>query len=86
MKPIELVEIIKKSNPDLLKGIPDDRAARIIRSALTLLGEELEAANEGAVKAPGLGNFQIRQVQREKDGRTETVKRIILKVIKPKNK
>jgi len=83
MKPIELIEVMKKNNPDLLKQIPDERAARIIRTALMQLGEEIDAVNEGVVKAPGLGNFQIKQIQREKDGKTETVKRIILKIIKP---
>lgn len=82
MKPIELVEVMKKNNPDLLKQIPDERAARIIRTALMQLGEEIDAVNEGVVKAPGLGNFQIKQIQREKDGKTEIVKRIILKIIK----
>ena len=86
MKPIEIVELIKKSNPNLLGKMPDARAANIIRAALGQLGKQIDATEEGAVKVPGFGNFNIKQVEREKDGVKKTVKVITFRVVEQKAK
>lgn len=86
MKPIELVEIIKKENPGLLGEMPDNKAAQLIREVLTQLGKHIDAQAEGVVKVPGFGNFRIGFVEREKDGQKVTVKRIMLfRPVKPDN-
>jgi nucleoid DNA-binding protein len=82
MRPIELVELIDKEKPKLLAGIEAQRAARIIREALTMLGKQIESVEEGAVGIPGFGSFRVKQVQRKKDG--ETVRRVIFRTAKRK--
>ena len=79
MRPIELVEILRQEEPELLGRIPDNRVARIIHSALIRLALEIDATDEGVVKVPGLGNFRIRQIEWEEAGHTEKIKRVIFK-------
>lgn len=86
MKPIEIVELIKNENPDLLGKIPDAKAARIIRAALIQLGKQLDALDEGVVKVPGFGNFRALHVEQEKEGKKVITKRILFRVVKPKTK
>lgn len=81
MKPMELVELIKVQNPKLLGNVSDKKAALIIRTALMKIGEQVAAAEEGVVKFPGLGNFRIRNIEREKDGVKVTERRV--QFIKP---
>jgi len=79
MRPIELVEILRQENPDLLGNIPDKRVARIIRLALARLALEIDSSAEGVVKVPGFGNFRIRHIEQAKDGQTVKIKRVIFK-------
>jgi len=79
MRPIELVEILRQENPDLLGNIPDKRVARIIRLALARLALEIDAADEGVVKVLGFGNFRIRQIEQEKAGETVKIRRVIFR-------
>ncbi|MGZ8151553.1 MAG: hypothetical protein ACXW0Q_01195 [Methylovulum sp.] len=84
MKPIEIVELIKKESPELLGKMSEGKAAKIIRAALVQLGKQLEETDEGVLKVAGLGNFQIKQREKEKEGKKITTKVITLRVIKPK--
>ena len=86
MKPIQLVEQIKKDKPELLGNLPEKKAAALIRQALILLRKQIEAADEGGVKVPGFGNFSVQQVEREKEGKKITKKRVIFRADKPKSK
>lgn len=86
MKPIEIVELIKISNPALLGKMPDARAAKIIKAALVQLGKHIDAENEGTIKVPGVGKFIVRQVEREKGGEKKIVKTIGFRAAKKKVK
>jgi hypothetical protein len=83
MSPLEIVALIKNTNPKLLADVQDKRAARLIREAWLHVVKQIEAADEGVVKVPGLGAFQVRQVKQEKDGVKATVRRVIFKAAKP---
>lgn len=86
MKPIEIVEMIKLENPELFGKIPERRAALIIKEVLAQIGKQVGAMDEGVLKIPGFGNFQVKQVERKKDGESEKVmvKRVIFNAAKPK--
>lgn len=86
MKAIELAELIKQANPELIGKTPKAKVARIIAAAFAQVGNQLEQTNEGAVKFPTLGTFTIKQVEREKDGQKVTVKKMGFRVAKPKAK
>lgn len=79
-----LVERIKAQNPKLLGKMPDQRAANLVRSTLRALAAEINDTEEGRLRVAGLGGVAIRQVEREKDGTTEKVKRVILRPAQPK--
>ena len=79
MKPIEIVELIKQQNPDALGNIPDKKAAAVIRKAFQELARTVRETEEGEVRLPGFGVFRIRQVEREKDGEKEMVKRVVFR-------
>ena len=86
MTPTELVERIKEKRPNLLGNMPEKKAVALIRAALADLGRHIAEAEEGVVKVQGMGNFRIRMVEREKDGKTVSVKRTMFLAAKPKNK
>jgi nucleoid DNA-binding protein len=82
MKPIEMVEMIKKSTPELIGKVPDQRAAAVIRASFAILKNKLDTIDEGVVKLPGFGNFFVRQVVRKKGDEESTVKRIVFRSAK----
>lgn len=79
-----LVERIKARNPKFLGKMPDQRAANLVRYTLRALAAEINEAEEGPLRVAGLGGMTIRQVDREKDGTTEKVKRVVLHPSRPK--
>jgi len=76
MQPLELVQLVKKYKPDLLKNITDKEATVVIDEVLLEISRHLDTINEGVIKVPKLGKFIIRQVGREKDGNTVITKKI----------
>ena len=84
MKPLDIVRQIREENPKLLARLPDQKVARIILAALAQLRKQIEDEDEGLLRVPGFGNFRFRQVVREKDGKRESVKRIIFRPAKPR--
>lgn len=79
MKAIEIVGIIKKEKPELLGEVTDKRAAAVIREAFVLLAKKLDDQAEGLVRVPGFGSFQVRLVNKDKDGAQIPVKRIMFR-------
>jgi len=79
MKPIEIVDLIKKDNPALFEKVPDNKAARIIRLALIELGKQIESVDEGSFRVAGFGNFNVRQLEKEKNGQKDMIKRIFFR-------
>ena len=86
MKSIEIVELIKQANPKTLSKLPDSKAEKIVAAVLLEIGKQLSSVDEGTVKFARLGTFKIRQVEREKDGHKETVKKISFGVAKARDK
>jgi hypothetical protein len=86
MTPTELVELIKEKRPNLLGKMPEKKVVVLIRVALAELGRHIAEAEVGVVKVPGMGNFRSRMVEREKDGKNVSVKRIVFLAAKPKSK
>ncbi len=86
MKAIEIVELIKQENPKVLGQMSDDKAAKIVSAALRQINKQLHQATEGSVKILGLGAFGVRQVEREKEGQTQSVKKISFRAAKLKAK
>jgi len=84
MKPIEIIECVEQEDPTLLGKLPKIRAAQIVRAALSEIGKQIDAMDEGVLKVPGFGIFRVRHVEREKDGQKVTVKRVIFVATKRK--
>ena len=85
MKPIEIVELIKKEDPEFLGKMPEKKAAKIIREALSQLAKQVDSVEEGVVKVPGFGNFRIRNVELEKDGQKVKTRRVMFNKAKDKS-
>ena len=86
MKPIELVKLIRKSKPQLLGKMRDERVAKIISAALVEIRKEVESTGEGVLQIGGLGRFNVR-VPKPKEGQDEQPKkRIVFRPAKPKQK
>ena len=80
MKPIEIVQLINSSNPELFSGIPEKKASKIVKEVLVQLGKQIEGTENGRVAVPGLGNFRVRQVEVEKEGEKSLKRRVSFKV------
>lgn len=74
----ELVGLAKEAAPDLA-NMPDARAARLLRVALSLIAAEIDSIDQGVVKVVGLGNFRVRQLEREQGSGTERVRRVLFR-------
>ena len=85
MNPNEIVELIKNENPEFLGKMPEKRAAKIIREALIQLAKHVGSVEEGMVKVPGFGNFNIKNIEREKDGQKVKVRKVIFNKAKTKS-
>ena len=84
MKAMEVVQHLKSEKPNILKNIPEKKAAALIRSALAELGRQIDSTDDGVIKVQGLGRFRVRQVERNKNDQKVTVKRIVFHPMKSK--
>jgi nucleoid DNA-binding protein len=83
MKVAELIEQIQQANPQLLAGIPPNRAAALIRTLFKHMNDTLAGTEEGVVKFAGLGQFRVKRVEKEVDGAKVATKRILFVASKP---
>ena len=86
MKAIEIVELIKQTDPKLLGKTSDKKVAKIIARAFAEVRNQINSTDDGVVKVPYLGNFKLKQVEREKDGQKKSLKKLSFRVSKPKTK
>lgn len=86
MKITELITKVKEANPAIIGNKAQEKmAARLLRSAFGIIGEEIEATDTGVVGIAGLGQFRVRNVEREnKEGKVETRRTVVF--VKPKSK
>ncbi len=86
LKAEDLVQSIKQRKPGIFKGIDDAKATRLVREVAKQLGQNLAAVVEGDLRIRGLGRFRVRQIEREKYGVVEKVRRVAFTALKPKTK
>lgn len=86
MKPMEIVALVRKHQPDALGEVSENKSAKIIHAALVQLGKHINAMNEGVLRVPGFGQFRVRRIEREKDGKKITVRRTVFQVARGKAK
>jgi hypothetical protein len=77
MKPVEIIQQIRQTNPDVLGKVPDPRSAVNLRAVFADIAKSVRASSSGEVQIPGLGRFVIKQIQREVDGESHTIKRVV---------
>ena len=72
-----LIEQIRKTNPNLLDDIPGDKAAALIRKVFKQMNQTLAMTEEGVVKFVGLGQFRVRKIEKELEGKKVTRTQIV---------
>lgn len=77
MKPIEIIQRIRLTQPDVLGKMPDARAAAVARAVLLEMAQIVKETKEGDLKFPGFGVFVVKQVPTVKDGLAVTVRRVV---------
>lgn len=84
MKITEIVAKLRDEEPKLVKGFPEKRVIKILRSVLEHIADEIDKTDEGKVVVPGLGSFTVRKATRQTNEGEVEAKRIVLKRIKSK--
>lgn len=84
MKPDEIIAKIKETKPELLRGVDEKAATRMLRLVFAELARQIGAAEDGVILVPGLGRFVVKTVVVEKDGVETTRKRIVFRHLPPK--
>ena len=72
----EIVGMLRVQKPAVLGKMSDKKAAALIRNALLLLGEKIDATQDGVVKVRGLGNFRVKQVGKATGAAKPTARRV----------
>jgi len=73
----ELVQVAKAAAPQILKQVPDEVAAALLREAFAEVARRIEAADNSVVTVAEFGRFRVRNVEAG-DGKPAT-KRAIFK-------
>ncbi|GEM_PF-2306859 len=71
----EFVHCAKQVEPKLEK-LNDERGCMLLREVFKQIAWEIKETTTGVVKVAGLGQFVVKQVEREKDGKKDVVKRV----------
>jgi hypothetical protein len=77
MKPTDIIEQIKKTNPGVLRGVDDKAAARLLHLVFARIAQQVSEAEDGVVAVPGLGRFRVTTLSITKDGVAADRKRIV---------
>lgn len=81
MKIEELVQSAKQSVPSL-KQVRDEDAQTLVREILRHILQKIEETPEGTFAVESLGEFRVKQLEREKDGRKKRVRRVAFRKAK----
>lgn len=84
IKAADILAALKTSNPALLKGLPDQRALRLIRLTLQSVGDAVENGGEEPVRVMGLGVFRHVTGKKMVDGQTVETQRTVFRRVKAK--
>ena len=82
--PLEIAKQIQQDNPKMAGTMNEKKIAKIIKAAFTQVKKEIENTENNIVKIPVLGNFRVQTVERDKEGKKTTVKRVFFKPAKAK--
>lgn len=80
MKINEAVAKAMLNNERAFKDISETQATRIVKAALTEIAQEIDEMEDGRVSVPGFATFAVKQVEREKEGKTVSLKRILVRL------
>ena len=84
IKLIELVQKVQKENTEQLGKMNEKRLAMIIRKTLEQIKSEIDNTDDGKIYIPVLGNFVVRMMEKEEEGKKVMHKRIVFKPAKEK--
>lgn len=84
MKLIELAQVVKKDNTETLGNLNEKKIAMIIKASLKQIKKEIENTETGKVKVAGFGNFNIRMLEKEREGKKVLVRRTVYSAAKEK--
>jgi nucleoid DNA-binding protein len=76
MKIDELINVVSASHPKVLEGIPEKKAAALVRGAFAGVASALENMEEGVLTVAGFGRFRVRKVEREVAGEKAVRKQV----------
>ena len=79
MKATELIEQMRRTNPKLLDGIPENIAVELVRNVFKHINDTLAGTKEGVVDFVDLGRFRVRQVEKEVEGKKITRTQVIFR-------
>jgi len=82
----QLLMKISSEESSALDGIPQEKAAIIVREAFSQVIKAIQSEEEGTVIVAGLGQFRIRQVQRDIEGKTLIKRQVSFRPAKGKGK
>ncbi|MCC2673606.1 MAG: hypothetical protein K0R89_2502 [Ramlibacter sp.] len=80
MKINEAVAKAMLTNERAFKDISETQATRIVKATLAEIAREIDDMEDGKVSVPGFATFAVKQVEREKDGQTVSLKRILARM------
>lgn len=84
IKATDILAALKTSNPALLKGLPDQRALRLVRLTLQSVGDAVENGGEEPVRVMGLGVFRHVTGKKMVDGQAVETQRTVFRRLKVK--
>ena len=84
IKATDILTAVKAGNPAILKGLPDQRALRLIQHTLQNVGVAIDKGGEEPVRIAGLGVFRRVEGKRVVDGESVVTQRTVFRPLKPK--
>jgi len=76
MKITEIVALIKQEKPKLVDAAGEQNVVGLLREAFAQIAKLVEKEDAGVVRIPALGGFSIRVDDREKDGKSVSVRTV----------
>lgn len=72
----ELVQQVRAQHPNIA-SLPEPACEELVREVFKNIRRTLVDAPEGMLEIPGLGRFSVTIGQKDKDGETVTVRRVV---------
>ena len=85
LKIADLVTQLREEKSDIFMGINDKQVVNIARLVLQHLARNIDEITEGALKVPGVGSFNVKQIEKKEKSGSASVRRIIFRPAPPKS-